>query len=191
MKELASHLFDLGCHWLGEYSNIASINRIIRPGREVEDYAVSIFNFRSGASGYMSVNYEDRRSRAIKGNLFGLDGQIEFQFSSYDPRDSKVILYDNEGRKEEVPVAIPRDVDEVYPGHLDSFRKEIDHFVRSIRTGAKPLVGCREGAYAIEVIDAAYTSTLTRQVVRLPLETFDVANLRKCFIPFPTEGRAC
>ena len=99
LKELGSHLFDLGYHWLGQYENVASYNTIIRPGREVEDYSVNVFNFKNGADGYLSTNYEDRRGRSIKGDVMGLDGQIEFQFSSYEPKDSQITLYLNGKKK--------------------------------------------------------------------------------------------
>jgi predicted dehydrogenase len=184
MKELACHLFDLGYSWLGEYESISSMNRIIRRGREVEDYSVNIFRFRNGTTGYLSANYEDRRSRAIKCNLFGLRGQIEFQFSSYEPDDSKVFYYRDEGNKEEIPVDIPGKIDEVYPGHLDSFQKEIDEFVFCIMNASMPSVGCREGAYALEIIDAAYESSRVGQRVNLPLAAFDVTKIKDCFDPF-------
>lgn len=184
MKELASHLFDLGYSWLGEYESIGSINKIIRRGREVEDYSVNIFRFRNGASGCLTTNYEDRRSRVIKGDLIGLEGQIEFQFSSYDPDDSRVFYYGNKGEKEEIAVDIPVEIDKVYPGHLDSFRREIDEFVSCIEGNGKPSVGCKEGAYALEVIDAAYESSRRREIVKLPLGEFDTVKLRDCFEPF-------
>ena len=192
LKELASHLFDLGCHWLGKYESIASYNRIIRPGREVEDYSINIFNFKNGAAGYLSTNYEDRRGRSIKGNLMGLDGQIEFQFSSYDPGDSQVTLY-IDGENKQIPLDIPGEIDEVYPGHMDSFKKEIDEFTDCILNGKNPRTGCREGAYAIEIIDAAYESSRSREMIRLPLTEFNSSGISGCFKVFGNgkEGQKC
>lgn len=160
LSELGSHLVDLGAHWLGEISAVSAQNRIISHPRAVEDYSVNLLEFSSGATGYLSCNYFDRRSRAIFGNLIGATGQIVWQFSSYDPQDSCVTLYTDAG-KEEVSLDLHAedDSDLIYPGHLNSFAREIDHFVDCILNDKKPLAGPVEGRRAIEVIDASYKST--------------------------------
>jgi len=160
LRELGSHLVDLAIHWAGDVSAVSAQNRIISAPRKVEDYSVNLLEFSSGATGYLSCNYFDRRSRAIFGNLIGSTGQIAWQFSSYDPQDSRVSLYTNSG-KEEALLDMPgeNDIDVVYPGHLNSFAREIDHFVDCILNDKEPLAGPVEGSKAIEVIDASYKST--------------------------------
>ena len=98
LKELSSHLFDLMQHWAGPVATIAGQNRIIETGREVEDYSSNQLEFAGGASGLLFSSYHDRRSPCIRGNLMGLAGQIDFQFSSYDPADSRVTLYADDAR---------------------------------------------------------------------------------------------
>ncbi len=169
LMELGSHLIDLAIHWAGDISALSAQNRIISAPREVEDYSVNLLEFSSGAMGYLSCNYFDRRSRAIFGNLIGTTGQISWQFSSYDPQDSGVSLYTDSG-KEEVLLDMPseNDIDLVYPGHLNSFGREIDHFVDCILNDKEPLAGPVEGRKAIEVIDASYRSTKQCQRIELP-----------------------
>ena len=179
LKELASHLFDLAIHWLGSVSAVTGINRIIQPGRSVEDYSLNLLEFKNGATGYLVSNYQDRRDRAIHGNLIGTRGQIQWQFSSYDPADSRITL--SKETVQQVPVTIPEYIDRVYPGHLDSFYKEITHFVDGIHSNRMPVTGCKEGSDVIEIIDASYESQRRGQRIELPLEQFDSEHIKECF----------
>ena len=188
LKELSSHLFDLMQHWVGQITAIAGQNRIIETGREVEDYSASQLEFATGASGFLFSSYHDHRSSCIRGNLMGLAGQLEFQFSSYDPADSRVTLYTK--NTETIPVPIPDQIDAVYPGHLDSFRREIDHFVECVLLNRQPLVTAEDGCRVLEIIDGSYESTrLGGQPVRLPLADFDSTRLAACFRPFTAKGK--
>ena len=183
LKELSSHLFDLARFWLGELSYITAQNKIIQTGREVEDYSVNLMEFKNGASGYLFSNYSDRRSRMIHGNIMGTSGQIEFQFSSYDPADSKVVLWQN-NNKTECKVEIPAEIDEIYPGHMDSFKKEIDYFVKAIVDDKDITESCVEGMKSIEIIDASYESQRTGKKIGLPLVNFRKKNLKDSFEKF-------
>ena len=86
---------------------------------------------------------------------------------------------------------IPAEIDAVYPGHLDSFQREIDHFVDCILLDRQPLVTAEDGYRALEIIDASYESTRCGgQPIRLPLAGFDSARLAACFRPFAGKGQA-
>lgn len=183
LKELSSHLFDLMSHWVGPVSSITGVNKIIDPNREIEDYSVNLLEFANGASGYLFSSYWERRSPAIHGNIMGTEGQVAFQFSSYDPAHSQVALYVGDG-KQEIPIEIPGEIDRIYPGHLDSFQKEINHFVECILNDEQPLVSVVEGSAAIEIIDASYESTRIGTKVGLPLIGFDEGRLTQCFKRF-------
>jgi myo-inositol 2-dehydrogenase/D-chiro-inositol 1-dehydrogenase len=187
LKELSSHLFDLMERWAGPIAAVAGQNRIIQPGREVEDYCSNQLEFAGGATGFLFSSYHDRRSSCIHGNLMGWAGQIAFQFSSYDPADSRVTLYTDAA--ESIPVPIPDEIDAVYPGHLDSFQREIAHFVDCILHDRRPAVTAEDGCRALEIIDASYESTRRGgRPVRLPLEDFDTVHLAACFRPFTVKG---
>lgn len=188
LKELSSHLFDLMQHWAGDITSITGQNRIIERGREVEDCSTNLLTFAGGACGYLFSSYHDRRSPCIHGNLLGTNGQLAFQFSSYDPADSRVTLYTEQ--REEMPLPLPAEIDAVYPGHLDSFKREIDHFVECILLDRQPLVTAEDGCRALEVIDASYESSrLGGQPVRQPLVDFDTARLAECFTSFEAKER--
>ena len=92
-----------------------------------------------------------------------------------------------------IPVPIPAEIDAVYPGHLDSFQREIEHFVDCILSDRQPLVMAEEGYRALEIIDASYESTRCGgQPIRLPLTGFDSARLAACFSTFAEkDNRSC
>lgn len=167
LKELGSHLIDLTSHWTGDITAVTARNRIISPPREVEDYSLNLFEISDKATAYLSCNYFDRRSRAISGNIIGSTGQINWQFSSYDPKDSRVILYTDSGTQQ-IAIDLDGDIDSVYPGHLDSFGKEINAFVDCIINNKKPLTGTLEGLKSMIVTDASYRST--REHKRIVIE---------------------
>jgi len=166
LKELGSHLIDLACHWVGDVAAVSAVNRIVSSPRGVEDYSVNLLEFVDGATGYLSCNYYDRRGRNIMGNLIGSKGQIYWQFSPYDPCDSQVIRYTDAGRKD-VVIDIPDEIDLIYPGHLDSFGREIDHFVDCIASDMKPLTGTTEGLRSMRITDASYRAAHDRKRVEL------------------------
>ena len=176
LKELGSHLLDLACHWAGDICGVQAVNRIVADDREVEDYSLNILEFANGVSGYLFSNYFDRRGRSIKGNIFGSQGQISWQFSSYDPADSKVKLYSDSG-VQDIEVKLPADIDSVYPGHLDSFHLEINDFADSIVKNRRPHCGIAEGHRAMLLTDASYRSS--RQQERIPVgkETYENVKL--------------
>jgi len=180
LKELGSHLFDLGRHWAGEVVAVTAHNRILSSPRQVEDYSLNLMEFESGVTGYLWNNYHDRRGRSICGHLMGTEGQIEWEFSSYETEDSRVVLFTNTERTE-IPIEIPSEIDDVYPGHVDSFRREIDTFIDCILNDKKPIAGPIEGMKAMEITNASYESTRLKRRIELPLKDYEPANLEKSF----------
>ena len=53
-----------------------------------------------------------------------------------------------------------------YDGHTH----QLKDFIRSIRTGSKPLIDAREGRRSVEIILAIYQSSWTGKTVSLPLK---------------------
>ena len=158
LKELGTHLIDLACHWVGDISSVTAFNKIFSPSRQVEDYSLNLLEFSSGISGYILCNYYDQRNRVISGNIIGNQGQLSWQFSSYDQDDARLIFYED-SLSQEVALSIPKEIDRVYPGHLDSFKKEIDHFVSCILNDKQPRTGTLEGLKSMAIVDASYRST--------------------------------
>ncbi|MEI6100507.1 MAG: Gfo/Idh/MocA family oxidoreductase, partial [Eubacteriales bacterium] len=179
LRELCGHLIDVSNNWLGDVRSVYGCNKIILPGREVEDLTANIIEYKCGASVYLSANYFERKSRTYNGKIFGTGGEIEFTLSSYDPDDSRITLYTDEGQRE-VSVTIPHEIDSVYPGHLDSFKKQIEHCIDTILYDLKD-----DSVFAemktMQIIDASYESQRQGRRIDLPLKSFSSSELKECY----------
>ena len=182
-KELGSHLVDLSRMWLGEIRRISSVNRIFQNGREVEDYCNAMLEFNSGACATIACNYWDRDSRAIRCRIMAENAQINFSFSSYDPTDSGIEWMDADGKKT-IGFIMPatENIDAVYPGHLDSFKREIDFFVEAIRTGRDIRQSGVNGLKSMEATNAAYESQRLHKAIDNVYDSFRLDELKNSFI---------
>lgn len=178
-----SHLFDLARHWFGEISHVAAENSIIARGREVEDHSIAILRFRSGATGFIYGTYNDRREAAIRGTILGTEGQINFILSPYKPESNSLVLITKDS-VERIELPASSAIDPVYPGHLDSFKQEIDHFVTCVLENREPLVTGFDGLKAMEAVFAAYESQRKRTKISLPLPRFEMDGFDRCFPEF-------
>ncbi len=178
-----SHLFDLARHWLGEISHMSAENSIVARGREVEDHSIAIFRFLTGATGFIYGTYNDRREAAIRGTILGTEGQINFVLSPYKPEWNSLVLMTGES-EERIELPVPSAIDPVYPGHLDSFKQEIDHFVTCVLANRKPLATGLDGLKATEAVFAAYESQRRGTKISLPLQRFEMGGFEYCFPEF-------
>ena len=158
-KELGSHLVDLSCMWLGDHTCVGSVNRIFGAGREVEDFCQALIEFKNGSVAGISCNYWDRAGRSINGKIMAENLQLNFAFSSYDVTDSKVTLYDSTG-VHDIELGLPPDddIDETYPGHLNSFKKEIEYFIDSVANGRDISSSIKAGLESMIITDEVYRS---------------------------------
>jgi len=162
-KELGSHLVDLSCMWLGDFSSVSSVNRTFGAGREVEDFCQALIEFENGACAGISCNYWDRTGRAINGRIMAENFQINFRFSSYSKADSIVTLTDNAGAHDiEIRFPPDEDIDEAYPGHLDSFKKEIDYFIEAVFRRQDITASIKAGLESMVITDAVYKQILIK-----------------------------
>ena len=182
LRELCGHMIDQASDWLGEARAVTSNNKIILPGREVEDFTLNLVEYSNGATLHVSASYFDREGMLYKGRIFGDKGQINFTFSSYSPDDAMAIMYIGD-KKEEIKIDIPstEDINTIYPGHMDSFKKEIDCFVKCVMNGEKALDTLQKEWNTSQVISASYESSRRDCKVFLPLEDFDAKNLKDCY----------
>lgn len=99
--------------------------------------------------------------------------------------DAVVTLY-IDGEKIPVKIDIPDedDINSIYPGHMNSFKKEIDLFVKSVLNNKKADDTLIKEWNTQQTISASYESTRINQKVFLPLEGFDIDNLSDSFIRF-------
>ena len=185
LRELCSHLIDQANEWLGECRSVCSNNKIILSGRENEDYSVNLIEYKNGATLMLSSNYFEHKGKLYVGRILGELGQIDFQFSSYNPQDSSVTLYVQD-EKIVLPVEIPgpSDINSIYPGHMDSFKKEITRFMGLVETNQRAMDTLEIEWQATQIISASYESTRIDQKIFLPLESFPIENLKDCFRRF-------
>jgi predicted dehydrogenase len=167
LKELGSHLLDLSCMWLGDFTNISAVNRTFGAGREVEDFSQTVIEFQNGSFAGISCNYWDRRDRVIHGRIIAEKAQINFGFSPYEVSDSRITLFDQDGGHE-VNINIPPepDIDKAYPGHLDSFKKEIDFFVDSVVNDKDLTWSVKAGLRSMAITNAAYRSQMLNSAIK-------------------------
>lgn len=182
LRELCGHLIDQAADWLGEPECITANNKIVLPGREVEDYTINMVEYKNGATLLLQGSYFDRKGMLYKGRILGRKGQINFTFSSYSPSDAWAEIYIGD-KREDITISIPEDgdINSVYPGHMDSFKKEIDRFVECVLNGEKAVDTLTKEWNTTQLIAASYESSRTGNKIFLPLEDFDSDNLKDCY----------
>lgn len=187
LRELGQHLLDVATIWLGTPVRVYGNNQIVLAQREVEDMSIIVVDYASGAVVNLVNNYFDRSSNTYKAMIYGTEGQIYFELSSYDVSQSKIILYKDDKSKERIPFRTPNIIDRIYPGHMDSFKKEIDLFVENILTGNKSKDELVNVKTNMQILSAAYESQRTEQTVTLPMKEFNHNSLRYTYPVFQTD----
>ncbi len=153
---------------------------VVMPGREVEDVSVNVVKYKSGAVLNLVSHYFNRSDHAVRGVVYGMEGQIDFAMSSYDVNDSKVTLYKNDCKPVEMKVETPAKIDRIYPGQMDDYGREIDLFVDAVMRGDYGNDLSKEFINT-QIIDGSYQSTGEQQAVQLPIESFDMDRLKEIF----------
>ena len=189
LKSQGVHPIDLAMHWIGAVSTVSSETMIVHPEREVEDFALAMLRFQSGAVGEIYTCYTDRQEEVMVGDLQGVAGKISFAISPYKPELNKVILQRGNER-EVVPLRQPDAIDPVYPGLLDGSKRTIDHFVRCVADRQPSALNGMLGRQSIEIVLAAYESQRRQSKIHLPLAEFDPSSLQTCFPHFNTNGQS-
>lgn len=185
LRELGGLMIDQACVWLGKPKSVTSNNRIINPDREVEDFSINLIEFENGATLLLTNNFYTQNGPLYRGRIIGHEGQIDFTFSSYDIAHSSATLYINEGKtplKFDVPNK--EDINSIYPGFMDSFKKEIDMFVDCVLNNEKAEDTLTKEWYKQQVTSAAYVSSRTDSKVFLPLEKFEMSKLSESYKVF-------
>jgi len=169
LKEQGIHPIDLALHWVGDVENVEAETLVVHPDREVEDHCVTLCRFKSGALGVIYTSYSDRQEESMFGKILGLDGQIRFTLSPYNPDFNRVFLTTD--ATTEVPLEDFRGVvDPVYPGLLDATKATIDHFVDCVRLDQETPLDGPTAMKAMEVVMASYLSQATCAKVSLPVQ---------------------
>lgn len=163
----ASHHLDLLEWFMGDVSSVVARSGTYGSDIEVEDTALAIVKFRSGALGSIEVTTATRPVD-LEGSLslMGSKGVVEIagfavnKVRTWNIDEEPDIPYETKEFFSENPP-------DVYGfGHVEYYR----HVVDCLANGARPLVDGVEARKSLELLTAIYESIETGEEVRLPFE---------------------
>ena len=166
----AIHNVDLLLWMMGDVTHVTGFTATLAHERiEVEDTAVAVLRFASGALGVIqattSVHPGYPKRIAIHGNAGSAeieqDDVIRWDFTPETPADLDVKKRFAAKVGASGGAADPKAIS--HEGH----RRQLADFVHAIRTNTTPKVDGREGRKAVDVIRAIYESNATGRVVKL------------------------
>jgi len=181
VKELSGGgtLLDNGCHYfdllrylVGEIKEVFAYTASFTKDKDVEDNAVALCKFESGAIGQVEASWTDRRGWDSELLVYGTVGVIECidyiasgELKLYSRSRNPKIYWKPEGFEEEIKVNATRFecVGE------NAYISQITDFLKIIEEDREPGCSGEEGKASLEVVLAAYHSAETGQVVSLPL----------------------
>jgi len=168
----AIHSVDLIAYLMGNVAQVTALTDTLAHKRiEVEDTGVAALRFANGALGTIEATTAAYPGFSKKVEIHGTEGTavveedrlVTWEFASGRSNDAALRRRfggdDVGGTGASDPSAIS------YDGHTH----QLKDFIRSIKTGSKPLIGAREGRRSVEIILAIYQSSWTGKTVTLPL----------------------
>ncbi len=168
----AIHNVDLLLAMMGPVTEVGAFTTLLAHERiEVEDTAVAIVRFASGAIGVIEAATSAYpgllKTIGVHGSkgsaVIEQDDLLHWSFLQEQPGDSA--LKERFARKSGATggASDPKAIS--HQGHL----RQLADFVEAIKTGRKPMVDGVEGRKAVELILAIYESQATGKFVKLPL----------------------
>jgi len=165
----AIHNVDLLQWLMGDVETVQALTgTLVHERIEVEDTAVAILRFQSGALGVIEATTSCYPGLLKRTEIHGEDGSARVEQDDITLWSFRTeIAGDAEFRKPRTTTsggaADPKDIS--YVGH----REQLSDFLRAIETGQPARVDGREGRKAVEIIRAIYRSARIGGPVRLPL----------------------
>ena len=182
LMENISHMIDLSGIWMKgkNIKYISSESLIVNKDRGLDDQSLLIVRYKDNSLVSIYGSYNDHGfynydKEAFYGTILGTEGKIVFIFNSYDKDFNHLYLIIDQ-KKTEVKIEMPDEVDEIYPGHLDSFKKVINSFIDSVLANKCPLIKAEDGLKTIEIVNAAYLSEMRQEKIKFPLKDLAVTN---------------
>ena len=179
----APHQLDLLLWYMGEVDEVYGVwKNLNHPYIEVEDTAVAVVKFKSGAVGNIVVSNSQNPALYGRVHIFGENGAaagvqtdggamfIAGMTSITEPPVND--LWTVPGEEEMLPVWKKEDsdffnsVDSMYYYH----REQIKDFLEAVQSGKKPLVDATEGRRTVELFTAIYRSTKDNAIIKFPLK---------------------
>jgi predicted dehydrogenase len=176
LSQLAIHMFDLVHYLGGEIETASSIASKLSPvGAEVDDQSMTLLKFADGKVGYVGSSWTSPGVFAVR--VFGAKGLMHYEidFGVWDTPDlihQSSTLYiqrgkDGYGKREELK-----------DDESDMFRKELELFAESCRSGKANELSADNGNVAVASVYAALRSIEKNgQSIKLD-EVYDAARAR-------------
>ena len=166
----AIHSVDLLLWMMGEATHVSGFTAMLTHERiEVEDTAVAVVRFKSGALGVIqattSVHPGYAKTIAIHGNkgsaVIEQEDVLRWDFEPPTPEDAEV--------KKRFTAKVGASGGAADPKAISSegHRRQLADFVEAIRANRPPAVDGREGRKAVQLICAIYESNRTGRVVAI------------------------
>jgi len=169
------HAIDLLLWFAGPIRTVFAYTALLAHQRiEVEDVAVAVCRFESGALGVIEGTTAAFSGTSVLHRVMGNNGTIHLS----DDRIMHWKIRDEAGKEE--PKAEPKPEKKAGSSAASDptvlshslFSRNLDDIARAARTGGRPVVTGREARKAVEVICAIYKSARTGKEVTLPLKEF-------------------
>jgi len=166
------HVVDLLQWMMGDVSEITSHMGTLAHNRiEVEDTAVAVLKFKSGALGVIEGTTSVYPGYPMKLEIHGTEGSAivvgdyiaDFQLKNPPPG----VL--EEAKKYYAPVITQSTASDPKQSDSTWHRLQIEDFVKAILNGREPIVSGREGRKSVEIINGIYRSARSGAPVKLPL----------------------
>ncbi|GAH41264.1 unnamed protein product, partial [marine sediment metagenome] len=156
--DMGIHAFDLCEYYLGRVKSVQANIRTIVKNIQVDDNAVLLFEFDSGALGYVEVGWTSKPG-FLGCEIYGTDGTllVDYTRGLQLVRGSSSAAETAEGETRTLEV-------DVTAGGWDV---EVEHFVDCIRNKKPFLAGAAEGLSALRIALAGYESSKTGKKVVL------------------------
>jgi len=179
----APHQLDLLLWYMGEVDEVYGVwKNLNHPYIEVDDTAIAVVKFKSGAVGNIVVSNSQNPALYGKVHIFGdngagagvqTDGGAMFIAGMTSVTEPPVNdLWTVPGEEEMLPVWKKEDSD--FFNSVDSMYyyigEQIKDFLAAVREGRKPLVDAAEGRRTVELFTAIYRSTRDNSVIKFPLK---------------------
>src|SRR5215469_1633649 len=161
-RDMMIHDLDMACWLLGEepVELFAAASVMVDPAiGEAGDVDTAVVTLRM-KSGALCQIANTRRA------VYGYDQRIEVLgskggISAENVVESTVVFSGAEGVVSDKPLPF------FLRRYAEAYRRELDHFITTVSSGAVPLVGAKEGIRALALADAAVESTRTGCAVKL------------------------
>jgi len=161
LLDMAAHYFMVLLWMVGKVDKVSAIAESIvveKKKSNFDDNAVTIFKFKNGAIGEISVSTVVVSEPIQRLEFYGTEGTIIIDHSCEKP----VKYYSAHKGMETCGWVIPDVEHEIYPGYFPlTFGNEVKYFIDCILENKEPEFGGNMGKETIKIIEAAYKAVRT------------------------------